>query len=109
MDGPIGPVHPCIGGIVLTAVAAAPWAYGPGIGFPFFLLFPLFWLVVIVVLAILFRRAARRRWEAYGGPAAGPHRSPEATLSERFANGEIDEVEYRSRLEVLRSNRPVRR
>jgi putative membrane protein len=104
---------------MLTALAtAAPWAApfhlgGPGVGlgfgFPFFLLVPLFWIAVIVVLAILFRRGARRRWEAYGGPAFGPNRSPEATLSERFANGEIDEVEYRSRLEVLRASRPVKR
>ncbi len=92
----------------LTALAATPWAYGPGPG-PFFLLVPLFWLAVIVVLALLFRRGARRRWAEYGGPAAGPHRSPEATLSERFATGQIDEVEYRSRLEVLRANRPTKR
>jgi putative membrane protein len=99
---------------VLTALAAAPWTDpnhfgGPGYGFPFFFLIPLFWLAVLVTLALLLRRGARRRWEAYGGPAFGPHRSPEATLSERFANGEIDEVEYRARLEVLRSNRPQRR
>ena len=27
-------------------------------------------------------------------------------LSERFAKGDIDETEYRARLEVLRANRP---
>lgn len=93
---------------MLTASAAAPWAAGHGPG-PLFLLIPLLWLVVIVVLALLFRRAARRRWAEYGGPAAGPHRSPESTLSQRYANGEIDEVEYRTRLEVLRANRPAKR
>ena len=66
--------------------------------FPFFLLVPLFWLVVIVVVALLVRRGARRRWEAAGGPPFGPNRSPEQMLSARFANGEIDEVEYGSRL-----------
>lgn len=93
---------------MLTALAAAPWqqGYGPG---PFFLLIPLLWIVLIVVVALLIRRGARRRWAEYGGPAAGPHRSPEATVSQRFANGEIDEVEYRSRLEVLRANRPAKR
>ena len=47
---------------MLTALAAAPWAYGPGPGFPFFFLIPLFWLVVLVGLALLLRRGARRRW-----------------------------------------------
>ncbi|MGN6446247.1 hypothetical protein [Amnibacterium sp.] len=97
---------------MLTALAAPPFHwYGPGFGFPFpfFFLVPLFWIAVLVVVLLLVRRGARRRWEAYGGPAFGPHRSPEATLSERFANGEIDEVEYRARLEVLRANRPPRR
>jgi len=95
---------------VPIALAAAPMAhFGPGFGFPFFFLGPLVWLLVIVGIALLIRRGARRRWEAYGGPASGPHRSPEATLSERFANGEVDEVEYRSRLEVLRANRPPKR
>jgi putative membrane protein len=93
-----------------AALAAAPWhPYGPGPFFPFFLLGPLVWLTVIVAVVLLLRRGARRRWEAYGGPAFGPNRSPEATLSERFANGEIDEVEYRARLEVLRANRPQRK
>ncbi len=94
---------------MLTALTAAPWQYGPGFGFPFFFLIPVFWLIVAVVVVALLRRGARRRWETSGGPEFGPHRSPEATLSERFANGEIDEVEYRSRLEVLRANRPQRR
>lgn len=94
---------------MLTALTAAPWQYGPGFGFPFFFLIPVFWLIVALVVVALLRRGARRRWETSGGPAFGPHRSPEATLSERFANGEIDEVEYRSRLEVLRANRPQRR
>lgn len=94
---------------MLTALAAAPWHYGPGVGFPFFFVFPLIWLILFVVVVVLVSRGARRRWAAYGGPASGPHRSPEATVAERFANGEIDEVEYRARLEVLRANRPQRR
>ncbi len=100
---------------MLTALAAGPTSFlapgfhGPGFGFPFFFLIPVLWVIVLVAVALLIRGGARRRWAAYGGPASGPHRSPEATLSERFANGEIDEVEYRSRLEVLRANRPVKR
>jgi putative membrane protein len=83
--------------------------FGPGFGFPFFFLIPLVWIIVLVGIGLLIRRGARRRWALEGGPSFGPHRSAESTLSDRFANGEIDEVEYRSRLEVLRANRPVRR
>jgi putative membrane protein len=34
--------------------------------------------------------------------------SAEATLAERLAQGDIDEKEYRARLEVLRANNPQR-
>ena len=102
---------------------AAVAAHGPhlGGGFPFFaLLIPLFWIAVIVVLAVVFSR--RRRWALrngltpWGGPwaghpamggwggASGAARAAEATLAERFARGDIEEVEYRARLEVLRAN-----
>lgn len=87
----------------LAAPPVGPWTggYGPG---PFFLLIPLIWLVVIVGLVLLFGRRARRRFGADGPAwAAGP--SAEATLAERFAQGDIEEVEYRARLEVLRANR----
>ena len=33
-----------------------------------------------------------------------PARQAETTLAERFAKGDIDEMEYRARLEVLRAN-----
>ena len=81
--------------------AVAPYAhYG---FFPFFFLIPLIWITLLVLLFWFVGRRARRRWWAYGG---GPHtRSAESTLAERFANGDIDEVEYRARLEVLRANR----
>lgn len=86
-----------------TPWAATPWAYGPGVGFfPFFVLVPLFWILLLVVLLLVIGRG-RRRWIAEGGWHQG--RSAEATLAERFANGDIDEVEYRARLEVLRANR----
>jgi putative membrane protein len=35
-----------------------------------------------------------------------PVHSAEATLAERFAQGDIDEKDYRARLEVLRANSP---
>lgn len=86
------------------SAAVVPWAYGPGFGFPFFFLIPLVWIVVLVLLFAFFGRRARRRWGAYG-PWAAQGRSGESVLAERFANGDIDEVEYRARLEVLRANR----
>ena len=100
---------------MFTALALAAHPGGPGFGFGwiFFLLIPLFWIGVIVLFASL----ARRRW-ARGGwgpghPGFGPGgygrwgaaaRGAESTLAERFAQGDIDEKEYRARLEVLRAN-----
>jgi len=91
-----------------TLVMSHPW--GPpfvgGFGF-FFLLIPLFWIAVIVLIATLGRRRWRRSWAQGGHPAFGAWsagKSAESTLAERFAQGDIDEVEYRARLEVLRAN-----
>ena len=83
------------------------WQGGPGFGW-WFLLIPLFWILVFALLfAIL-----GRRWRNAGPPWAAAHapgRSAEASLAERFAQGDIDETEYRARLEVLRVNNPDRR
>jgi putative membrane protein len=89
---------------------------GPGFGL-FFVLIPLFWIVVIALFVGFGRRRMRRLWAANGGhPGLGgghgfggyggfASRGAESTLAERFAQGDIDEVEYRARLEVLRANR----
>jgi putative membrane protein len=84
---------------------------------PYWVFIPICWflLLTIIVLAIVF---GRRRWYRPGqwgngawggyGPWGGPWNSTadaERTLAERFANGDIDEKEYRARLEVLRANR----
>ena len=70
----------------------ATWgAHGWG-GGPWFLFFPLFWILVVVGLALFFRRRTRF-WYA---------RSGEVTLAESFARGEITEDEYRRRIAVLR-------
>lgn len=87
-----------------TAALAAPahWAGHAGPGPWLFVLVPLFW---ILVLGLVFALVSRR-WRR-GGPwaaAAQSARSAQATLAERFAQGDIDEVEYRARLEVLRAN-----
>jgi putative membrane protein len=86
---------------IALAAAATHWA-GP-VFWPFFLFIPLFWIAVIVVLAIVFGRRRRAWWGYHQGFATA---SAEQTLAQRYANGDIDEKEYRARLEVLRANRP---
>jgi putative membrane protein len=91
----------------LAAAAVAthfvgPWAWGP-----WFLLIPLFWILVFVLIFAFFgrrwrRAAAENDYGPYG--RQNPARQAEGTLAERFAKGDIDEVEYRARLEVIRAN-----
>lgn len=87
--------------LLADPVAHGAWGTGPwGAGFsPWFLLFPLFWILVIGLIIFFARRTWRRNNEwatARGG---------ESVLRERYARGEIDETEYRQRLEVLRGDR----
>jgi len=68
------------------------WGWGWGIVMMFGMI--AFWaLVVWAVVAVV---------RGLGGPRQASPRDPEATLAERFAAGEIDEDEYRSRRDVLR-------
>ncbi|GAA3276044.1 SHOCT domain-containing protein [Paenarthrobacter aurescens] len=78
-----------------TVAMHGPW--GDGVAWPFFLLFPLFWILVIGLFIFIARRTWRRNhhWAATQGA--------EGVLRERYARGEIDETEFRQRLEVLRS------
>lgn len=95
--------------LTTAAVAAHVGAYGWGAPWLFFLI-PLFWILIIGLFFAIFGR----RWRRHGGPYGRPgwqewqsqngSRSAESTLSERFAQGDIDEAEYRARLEVLRAN-----
>lgn len=89
-----------------TAVAhVGPWA--AGWGWAFFLI-PIFWILVIGLVVFLVSRHRRRVWAEGGyGPPWARGASAESTLAERFAKGDIDEVEFRARLEVLRANRPT--
>ena len=97
---------------MLTALAPAaaavhgfgPWAWG---FFPFFVFIPIFWILVIGLIIFFVGRRRRAYWREYGhsGPWSASSNA-ESTLAERFAQGDIDEVEYRKRLEVLRANRP---
>jgi putative membrane protein len=61
-----------------------------------------FWGLVIAGIVVLVRYLARSE-QPRGGPPAHRPPSPEQVLAERFARGEIDEEEYRRRLETLRS------
>jgi putative membrane protein len=101
-----------------AATVAAHWGGPWGAGFGWlFLLIPLFWIAVFVLIFTFAGRRWRRAAAVRGGygPGFGPgygngwggsaSRGAEATLAERFAQGDIDEVEYRARLEVLRANR----
>jgi putative membrane protein len=88
-----------------SLLAQQPWHDGFHWWFPLVPLawFLVFWLVVIFV--------ARRFWwrgSWSGGPRGGAP-SAEAVLGQRFAEGQIDEQEYRARLQVLRSSTPERR
>jgi putative membrane protein len=69
------------------------WGFWPWIA-PFWIIFWIL-LVGLVVRFVFWRRGA---W-------CGPRRSmqgPDEILAERFARGEIDATEYRSRLDALR-------
>jgi putative membrane protein len=67
-------------------------------------LIPLFWLALFITLFVVAARFGwwgRRRYYA-GGPWRSDGTSAgKAKLAERFASGEIDEQEYRTRLAVL--------
>lgn len=56
----------------------------------------LFWILIIVGVIALFRYLNR------GDRPTISRSTPEQILAERFAHGEIDEQEYRQRLDTLR-------
>jgi putative membrane protein len=80
--------------ITATPVADGPWG---GDGPPaFWPIFPIAWFLILAtaaIVGILFLR--RNRAEA-------PRRAGEARLAEKYAAGELDADEYRTRLGVLR-------
>ncbi len=90
----------------LASLGIAAHLVGPFGGFHWaFLLIPLSWIVVVVLIfGLAGRRWRRHAWAGHHGPWASAARSAEVTLAERFAQGDIDEKEYRARLEVLRAN-----
>ena len=60
----------------------------------------------VLIFGFFGRRWRRSAAENGYGPHGrlNPARQAEATLAERYAQGDIDEVEYSARLEVLRVN-----
>lgn len=60
----------------------------------------LFWGLLVLGVVALIRYLGRRDRPTDTRPAA------EHVLAERFARGDIDESEYRQRLDVLRSGAP---
>jgi putative membrane protein len=83
---------------LMTIAAHDPGYYhdGPGAWWP---IFPIFLFIVFIAFIAFVATMRRRRWHDHG-PSTGRSR-----LAERFAAGEIDEDEYRSRLAVLDENR----
>jgi len=59
----------------------------------------LFWGAVILGIILLARAVGSKPQNRGELPTSG---SAESTLAQRFARGEIDEIEYRSRLVTLR-------
>ncbi|WP_370615745.1 SHOCT domain-containing protein [Mumia sp. Pv 4-285] len=80
-----------------ATVLAHPGSDGPG----WWIVFPIFWLAFFVFVVVMALRFGpwRRRWH-------DPRSGGESRLAERYAAGEIDADEYRSRLAVLREARP---
>lgn len=73
---------------------------GPG---PWWPLIPIFWLLCVLTFAIVITRFGwwRRNRCSDEQRRTEPSRTGRTRLAERFAAGEIDEQEYRSRLAVL--------
>lgn len=66
------------------------------------------WFLGIIVVLMLVSLSVRifmfsRRRRFFNGQGQGRQRGPEQILARRFAQGEIDEEEYRRRLAALRN------
>jgi putative membrane protein len=80
--------------VTTTSVAGGPWgADGPPAFWP---VFPIAWFLVLVTAAVVGFLVVRRN------RAQAPRRAGEARLAEKYAAGELDAEEYRTRLGVLR-------
>lgn len=68
-----------------------------------------FWTLIVTAFVLLLRSLNRGPSEGTGSTTPPPSaaRTPEQQLAGRFARGEIDEEEYRRRLQVLREGGPT--
>ena len=82
----------------MDTLTLAQCAYYGG-HFAWWPIFPIFWILFAVGLFFFIGRR-RARWYQHHHRGGG-----EAVLDERYARGEINEDEYRKRLEVLRGPR----
>lgn len=73
--------------------------WGPPVG-GWWPVFPLTWLLVWAAVITTIVLVLRRRGRALG--AATATRTAESVLADRYARGDIDDEEYRRRLETLR-------
>ena len=83
----------------------ADWGgHGPG---PWILLMPVLWAFAVTGVVLVLRRGRRplRRPGGPWGPGGRGIVSAAEVLARRFAQGEIDEDEYASRLSVLKEAR----
>jgi len=85
----------------LIAQATGRGDWGPGWdgagGGPWWLLFPLLWIVLIGTVIWLVARDRHRRPDS-----ASPSQRATEILATRFARGEIDSEEYHRRLDEIR-------
>ena len=83
--------------VYALATSGQEWHAGPGPGGPgWWLVFPIAWILLLAGAVTTLVVVGRRRARAAGS------RAGERRLAERYAAGEIDEEEYRSRLAVLK-------
>ncbi|MFF5156002.1 SHOCT domain-containing protein [Streptomyces sp. NPDC000348] len=65
-----------------------------------------FWALVVTAFVLVLRAAGRSHEHAHT-PHPSAAATPQQILGERFARGEIDEEEYRRRLDTLHAGPPA--
>ena len=79
------------------------WGWGAWMGM--MVMMVVFWGLIIFGIIALVRYVGGFAGHEHRHPADGGPRRPEDLLAERFARGEIEEDDYKRRLELLRTGR----